>query len=107
MSEISFVYTTIDDQKKAKKVAKQIIEEKLAACVNVLPKVNSFYFYKNKVHTNEEFILLIKTQKKLFPWLKEFLSKHHPYDCPCIAEIKIESINEVFSSWILKETNLK
>lgn len=102
---ISFLYTTLDDAKKAKKLAKKLVSEKLAACVNIIPKVESIYHYQGEIEQSEEVILLIKTPKNLVSWTRQFLESKHPYECPCIVEISIDSVNKLFSDWVIKETN--
>lgn len=107
MSSTTFIYTTIDDSKNAKKLAKALVEEKLAACVNIIPKIHSYYLDQDELMENEELVLIIKTNKKVIPWIKEFINQKHPYECPCVVELNVESVNEAFDHWVSRAINLK
>ena len=57
---------TIDDLTKAKEISRIIVEDKLAACVNIIPKISSIYFWNEEVTEDEDYLMLIKTRKNLF-----------------------------------------
>ena len=85
------------------KIAERIVEEKLAACVNIYP-VNSIYFWKGKIEKDSEHLLLIKTRKDLFDSLKERIVELHTYEVPEIVGIPVEEGYEPYLKWIFDST---
>jgi|Deesub1362B_J571_1020462.scaffolds.fasta_scaffold00115_36 periplasmic divalent cation tolerance protein len=97
------VICTFPDRESSLKVSKFLIENKLAACVNIFP-CESIFFWENKINEEKEYIAFIKTRKKLFETVKNEIGKMHPYSTPEIISFKIENINEKYFKWVLKET---
>ena len=102
--EYIIVLCTINDLEKAKEIAKIIVEEKLAACANILPKGTSIYFWKEEVVEDEEYLMIFKTRKMLFEELKFKLLKLHPYDTPEVISVKIEKKKKNYLDWISSST---
>ena len=94
------IYTTIGSREEAKKFSKHIIENKLAGCTNI-SEINSMYFWEDKITDEKEFAILIKTTKEKVEELKKEIKKVHPYEIPCIIELKAEA-NEDYFKWIKK-----
>lgn len=82
------VQTTCSSKKEAKKIAKILVEEKLAACVH-LSKIESIYMWENKLCVDKEVRLNIKTKKENFKKIQRKIKENHSYDLPEIIEIKI------------------
>lgn len=82
------VQTTCSSKKEAKKIAKILVEEKLAACVQ-LSKIQSFYSWENKLCVDKEVALNIKTKKENFEKIQRKIKENHSYDLPEIIEIQI------------------
>ncbi|MEM3383054.1 MAG: divalent-cation tolerance protein CutA [Nitrososphaerales archaeon] len=93
------VITTCPDQISAEKIAKDSIEEGLAACVNIT-KVRSIYMWKGKIEDIEEFLMLFKTTEKGIERLKDFIKKNHPYEVPEILEITPDYVDSNYLSWL-------
>jgi periplasmic divalent cation tolerance protein len=96
------VLTTVESAGEADSLARAIVESKLAACVQILPKMTSVYFWEGKVQTEPEHLLLIKTLEEKFDALSEFLQKNHSYDVPEIVAIPAEKISEDYRDWVTK-----
>jgi len=85
------------------KIAERIVDEKLAACVNIFP-VNSIYFWKGKIEKGKEHLLLIKTRENLFDSLKERIVELHSYEVPEIVGVPVEKGYEQYLKWIFEST---
>jgi len=94
--------TTPED--KAESIADFILESKLAACVNIVSKVKSKYWWDNKIQCDQETLLIIKTREELINPLIEKIKEIHPYDVPEIIFIKIENGNKDYLDWIKNVT---
>ncbi|KAI8811835.1 CutA-like protein [Cladochytrium replicatum] len=87
------VLCTVPSEEVAKTLARAIVDEKLAACVNIVPKITSVYWWDGKVNEDNELLLVMKTQSSLVGQIKEFMKSNHPYDLPEIKSFKIEGGN--------------
>ena len=94
------VFTTTPDGSEAERLAYQMVEEKLAACVQILPKMTSVYFWEGKIQTEPEHLLLIKTLEEKFDALREFIQANHSYDVPEIVAINAEKMSESYLTWM-------
>ncbi|NOZ75151.1 MAG: divalent-cation tolerance protein CutA [FCB group bacterium] len=94
------ILTAINDVQSANRFAADIVRNRLAACVNILPKATSIYWWQDKIVTEEEWVLLIKTVPDKLDSLKKYLMDHHPYDVPEIAAIHLEHLNPDYRRWL-------
>jgi len=94
------VLTTTPNEEEAESLARKIIEAKLAACVQVLPQMKSFYFWENAVQTDSEHLLLIKTLSEKYDELEKFIQSNHSYDVPEIVAIRAEKVSESYFKWL-------
>jgi periplasmic divalent cation tolerance protein len=100
MTDTRVVLTTASSQEEARKLANALVERRLAACVNILPKIDSIYRWKDKVEEAQEFLLLIKTTQSAITRLCEAIRELHSYELPeCIA-IPIEEGSTPYLKWI-------
>ena|SRR5215204_5487307 len=99
------VLTTTSDADEAEKLARIIVADKLAACVQILPKMTSVYFWEGQVNSEQEHLLLIKTLEEKFDALSEFIQKNHSYDVPEIVAINADRISEDYLSWVRDVTD--
>ncbi|CAF1275126.1 unnamed protein product [Adineta steineri] len=99
-SEYSACITTVSNDETARKLARSIVESRLAACVNIIPGVRSIYEWQSTIHEDNELILMIKTRQEFVPQLIEFVKKNHPYDVPELIELPINSGNQDYLKWI-------
>lgn len=102
--DIRLVFCTIDSLDKAKKIAHKIVEEKLAACVNILPKAVSIYSWKDNIAEDEEFVMLIKTKEGLIPELQSRIKALHPYEVPEFISVEVKEGLEDYIDWIYAST---
>lgn len=100
---IILIICTFPDKESALKVSKFLIENKLAACINIFP-CESFFYWENKLNEEKEYIAFIKTREKLFERVKNEIEKLHPYSIPEIISLKILNVNEKYFEWVLRET---
>ena len=103
--EILLVMTTITDAEKGKELARQIINEQLAACCNIVPAVTSIYRWQNELCEDQECLLVIKTAQLRFNVLSEFIKTHHPYQTPEIIALPITESSQEYLSWVIQATN--
>jgi periplasmic divalent cation tolerance protein len=93
------VITTCGSNEEGEKLASQIVEAKLAACVQ-LSSITSYYTWEGKVNRDPECKLVIKTRKALYDQVESFIKEHHSYDAPEIIELPIHSGSKEYLSWI-------
>ena len=105
MGEMLVVLTTTPNSDEAERLAHGIVEEKLAACVQILPPMTSVYFWEGKIQAEPEHLLLIKTLDGKFNALSEFIRTHHSYDVPEIAALNAERVSEEYLNWIRDVTS--
>ncbi len=97
---IYLVYSFYPKLNQAKKIAKLVIERKLAACVNINKNINSLYIWKNKMFDESEVELSFKTNNKKVKKLITFLELNHPYECPAIIVFPVQKTNNKFLNWV-------
>lgn len=98
------VITTCPGSISAKKIAKDLVVEKLAACVNVVPGVQSFFSWVGKVDSANEHMLVIKTTLDLYDAVEKRLKKLHPYELPEIIAVPIQTGLTGYLDWISSNT---
>jgi periplasmic divalent cation tolerance protein len=98
------ILSTFPSKISITKIANQLVEKKLVACVNII-KISSVYNWKKKVENQSEYLALFKTTKENQLILKKELKKLHPYDIPEIAEINVNSINQPYLKWLVDSTH--
>lgn len=98
------VNCTTANKKNAVEIAKSLIEQKLAACVNIIPNVVSIYTWENNICEGEEFLMVIKTQKKLFKKVEAAILAKHEYELPEIILTPIDKGNAKYLKWVKAET---
>ncbi|MFK7794062.1 MAG: divalent-cation tolerance protein CutA [Gammaproteobacteria bacterium] len=99
------VMTTIPDIDKGKLLARQIIEERLVACCNIVPGMTSIYRWKDELCEDQECLLVMKTLKTRYTQLSKFILQQHPYDTPELIALPITQSTEEYLSWVTKETS--
>ena len=104
MERAVFVYTTYPSLVEAEKAGRAIVEQRLAACVNILPGMVSHYWWQGKIERGEEVVMIIKTRASLADRVRDAVKAGHPYATPAILVIPLESVEETYLGWIMAET---
>jgi periplasmic divalent cation tolerance protein len=99
-SNCCVIHCSCPDKKSAEKVAGVLLEHKVAACVNTIPSVVSSYWWKGKIETSSEYLLIIKTQSKFFKLIEGIIQSVHPYEVPEIIELPIVRGHAGYLEWI-------
>jgi periplasmic divalent cation tolerance protein len=99
------VFITVDSQENAQKIANKLLTERKAACVNIIPKVESQYWWQGKLESADELLLIVKTRAALLDELIKLVKENHLYSIPEIIALPIIGGNEDYLKWIEKETN--
>jgi len=93
------------DQKNAEHLATRLVEEKLAACVNLMEVKFSVYEWQGKICKEPEILCVIKTSHDRLSECQEFIRRHHPYEVPEIVVLEAVDVNESYLNWVLTQTN--
>ena len=94
------VLTTVPSAEEAETLARKIVAARLAACVQVLPPMKSFYFWENEIQIDSEQLLLIKTLPEKFDELNAFIHSNHSYAVPEIVALPAEKVSESYLGWL-------
>lgn len=100
MTDIRVVFTTCGLLEEARTIANALVERQLAACVNIVPQVESVYRWKGEVETATEFLLVIKTTAMAFDKLRAALAELHSYEVPECIEIAVTNGTAAYLKWI-------
>jgi periplasmic divalent cation tolerance protein len=104
MAEALVIFCTCPDQATAGRLAAGLVENRLAACVNVLAGIRSIYRWQGEVSDDEEVLMVIKTTETRYPRLEEWLRANHPYDVPEIVAVAVSRISNDYLDWIVGTT---
>lgn len=94
------VYITAPDLDCARIIGRALVEQRLAACVNILPGMESLYWWNDALQSETEVVLLAKSTRILFQTLQDKVQSLHPYEVPCIVALDIVAGHAPFLSWI-------
>lgn len=100
MEKYGVVFTTTGKIEEAKNIAKTLVKEKLAACVNIVNPIDSYYIWEDKLVEDKEILLIIKTKASLFNELKNRIISLHSYKVPEIIFIPIHKGLKTYLDWI-------
>jgi len=103
MTDKIVVLSTCGSPKEAEQIARSLLEKRLAACVNILPRVRSLYRWKGAIEDDQETLLLIKSNRALFLELRAEIDKLHSYEVPEVIAIPIVDGSERYLEWIDRE----
>jgi len=104
MKKICIVFITVNKKNAAMKIVNQLLNKKLAACINIIENIKSCYLWKGKIEKAKEVLLIIKTGKNKIEDLIKFVKKIHPYTVPEIIAYDIIKGNEDYIDWVISET---
>ncbi len=94
------VLITAGSEEEAHKIAELLVNEKKAACVNILPGVDSLFWWEGKIESARESLLLVKTKASLFPEIVELVKRTHSYEVPEIIALPIVTGSEDYLKWL-------
>jgi periplasmic divalent cation tolerance protein len=100
MTDAVVILVTAPSAEVAAGIARAVVEERLAACGNVLPGVRSIYRWEGKVQDEPEVLLILKTQRKRFPELRDRILALHPYEVPEVLALPVEAGSDAYLDWI-------
>jgi periplasmic divalent cation tolerance protein len=95
-----FVYMTAGSVAEAQRIGAALVENRLAACVNILDGMHSIYRWEGQVQQDREVVMIAKTTRDRLPALIETVTALHSYDCPCIVSVAIDGGHPDFLAWI-------
>jgi len=104
VTDVRVVLITAPDAAAAENLARALVEERLAACVNVLPGVRSFYRWEGSVQDDAELLLVAKTRAERVGALAARVNELHPYDLPEILELPATGGSKAYLDWVRTET---
>lgn len=96
---MKIVFTTVSKKKEAGDLALKIVEEKLAACVQILPQMTAVHYWEGKISKGKEYLLLIKTVSSKYTKLEKFISENHSYDVPEIIAVDADKVSKKYLDW--------
>lgn len=103
MDNVRIVFVSLP-REDAREMARTIVEERLAACANIIPKMESFYWWEGKIENDEEALLMIKTSYQKVEDLIRYMRDNHPYEVPDIISVPIMEGLPDYINWMLDET---
>lgn len=103
---VLLVFTNLPDRDSAAALARRLVEDRLAACVNVLSSCTSVYRWKGEIETAEEVPVLIKTDAERYAELERTIRQNHPYEVPEIIAIPVASGLREYLDWVARETRI-
>jgi periplasmic divalent cation tolerance protein len=104
MTDALVVLVTVPTPERAAEIARAVVEERLAACGNVVPGLRSIYRWEGKVHDDQEALLLLKTTRSRFEALHDRVLALHPYEVPEVVALPVELGSAPYLAWIAAET---
>jgi len=99
----SSIYVTTSDISESREIARKLIEEKLAACVNIVPAIESIYRWNGEIEEDSESLIFIKTRSDMVENVIKRVEEIHSYDTPCVLELSIERGSKKYFKWLDKE----
>ena len=103
-TEILFAYITCKDVAEARRIGRGLVDEGLAACVNILPGMESHYRWNGKVESAQEVVLIAKTRAEARETLLERVLERHSYETPCVVFLPVAGGNPDYLDWIARES---
>lgn len=104
MTDARIVLTTAGSPQEAEKIARALVEGRLAACVNIVPQIQSVYRWKDKIEQETEWLLIIKTKGNVFESVADAIKELHSYELPECVMLEVDSGSERYLNWIRENT---
>lgn len=100
MTEFRWVYVTTPDLETARKISKRLLEERLCACTNIIPGMESHYHWQGRIESASETVLVLKTVDRHWEALKVRLQELHPAQVPCVLSLPVLAGHEGYLQWM-------
>jgi periplasmic divalent cation tolerance protein len=97
------VLTTCESEEQAQRLARHLVEQRLAACVNILPGARSVYRWKDEIEDAAEFVLIIKSRRDVFAKLHEAIAHLHSYEIPEVIALPVVDGSDAYLRWLDRE----
>lgn len=97
---ITVSYVTTPSKHLAQKLARALVEKRLAACINIIDGIESIYEWEGKVDTSNEALMVIKSTENKSEELTKFIEQNHEYDCPEVVNLRVTSGSKNYLDWI-------
>ncbi|MCX8035730.1 MAG: divalent-cation tolerance protein CutA [Candidatus Sumerlaeia bacterium] len=105
MADYMQVTTTTETREQAGQIARGVVERRLAACAQIIGPITSTYWWKGRVETSDEWMVVMKTRAALLPQLQEAIRSLHTYEVPEIVAVPIAAGNPAYLQWLTEETS--
>lgn len=103
MTDKVVVFSTCDSEEQAGRIARALVEQRLAACVNIVPGARSIYHWKGQVEDAAEWMLIIKSRRDLMDDLRTAIGKIHSYEVPELLAVPVVDSSESYLAWLDRE----
>ena len=104
MDELSVLFATVGSEEEASKIARALVDEKLVACVNIVPRIRSIYSWKGEVCDDEEYLLVMKSRSSRFPAVEQRIRELHSYEVPEVIAFPIAQGLPEYLDWVVENT---
>src|ERR1700748_1868930 len=104
MERAVLVYTTYPSLVEAEQAGRALVEQRLCACVNILPGMVSHYWWNGALERGQEVVMIIKTRAALAEAVSAALKERHSYSTPAILVLPVESVEQTYFNWLMTET---
>jgi len=105
MTDYIQVITTTNSEEEARKIQRVLVEERAAACIQIIGPISSLYWWEGEIEEAGEWICLIKTRAEAYPKVEALIKRDHPYSVPEILAIPISAGNKDYLAWISEVTS--
>jgi periplasmic divalent cation tolerance protein len=105
MTDKRIVFTAAASQEEASRIARHLVEHRLAACVNIVPQIASIYRWRGKVEETREWLLIVKTTTAAFGQVREAIAELHSYELPECICLTIEDGSSAYLQWIAESVS--
>ncbi len=102
---VMFIYATVADAEEARRIGRSAVEERLAACANIIPGATSIFRWDGQTQEAPEAVLILKTSEEKLERLIARVKALHSYECPCIEALPVVEGNRDFLAWVMRETD--
>jgi periplasmic divalent cation tolerance protein len=105
MTDIRLIYVTTKNPAEAREIAHKLLETRLIACANIVPQIESIYKWDDRIQSEAETVLLLKTEARLVDEVLKVVEKLHSYETPCALSFAVEGGSTKYIAWLKHEVN--